>query len=236
MNDEQLAAAKYFGYNNNTWDYLGLVEFSLNGVQVDAEDEEAAAKMQAEQDAADEEAIKQEEEQAEASGQSPAQKPTTKPSKGKKKSNGDKKFAISKFFGSEGGSLFDHRNHRFIEKIEVWESKVVHGLKVTYANHKIYKAGSEEGKHHTLELKNDFINKVEVREAESGVQALTFYTKKGEQHGPWGGHGRMMDKKGETKTVVPPKNMCLCGFLGRSGKRIDAVAFRWGPTDTVPMK
>ena len=66
LNDEHLAAAKYFGYNNNTWDYLGQVEFNLDGVEADAEEEEAAAKMEAEQDAADEEAMKQEEEQAEA--------------------------------------------------------------------------------------------------------------------------------------------------------------------------
>jgi len=44
----------------------------------------------------------------------------------------------------------------------------------------------------------------------------------------------LKDKKGEVHNMLAPPGKCLCGLLGRQSKKIDALALRWGPNDTVP--
>jgi len=217
MNEEQKAAARHFGYTPSTWDETGEDVFET----ADGADVEVPAGKKDEK--------KEEGGKKTGGGRKKQDK--------KKKDQG--KYKVSRFLGGESGALFDHRNHRFIESIEVFTGgKIIDGLKVTYCNHAIHNAGTCSGKSEKFTLeKGEYIEKVEVR-SDQVVQELTFHTNKGKQHGPFGGHGRMLkDKKGGVHNLhAPRRDMCLCGFLGRQSKLIDALALRWGPTDTVPAE
>jgi len=216
MTAEQRKAAQYFGYSRVTWDETGEDIFeTADGVDVeipkkdDKKKEEAAA-------------------------------PKKKLGRKKQQQDGDKtkqNFRITRFLGGSSGTPFDHRNQRFIESIEVFtHGKVIDGIKATYCNHQVFSAGTCSGKSEKLTLgSGEYINRVEIR-ADKVVQELTFYTNKGKTHGPWGGHGRLLhhDKKGVVQNMPAPSGKCLCGILGRESKLIDAIALRWGPTDTVP--
>jgi hypothetical protein len=146
----------------------------------------------------------------------------------KKKKKKKKRFAASKFYGGESGSAFDDHNHRQIKKIVVRGGMVIDAIEITYEMDITTKHGGDGGKEHSLELaKGEYVNEIVVRHANL-VQALTFKTNKGNEVS-CGGKGRpIIDKKGEETTVKAPMGMKLCGIMGRDGKLVDAVAFRWG--------
>lgn len=81
-----------------------------------------------------------------------------------------------------------------------------------------------------MTLSNDeYITQVWMREG-AQIQAIKFTTNKGQVFGPMGGKGRMLkDSCGEEQTIDAPNGYQLCGFAGRAGDHITALALRWGP-------
>jgi hypothetical protein len=228
MTEEQKEAARYFGYTRITWDETEEDVFELIVPAGDEDAEETASPSP-----------------AAAAAAAPEPKPEKKTSGPKKqgqsaeaKAEKKKNYSVSKFYGGESGKVFDHGNHRFIEAVEVFGKHVVTGIKVTYINHQVYKAGDCDGKSHKVELATgEYINKVAVRDDDKNIQELTFFTSTGQTHGPFGGHGGLLHKAGEVKELRAPLNAALCGFLGReTSKHITAIAFRWGPASDVPKK
>jgi hypothetical protein len=145
-----------------------------------------------------------------------------------KKKKKKKRFAASKFYGGESGSAFDDHNHRQIKKVVLRGGMVIDAVEITYELDIVTKHGGNGGKEHSLDLaKGEYVNEIVVRHANL-VQALTFKTNKGNEVS-CGGKGRpIIDKKGEETTVKAPMGMKLCGIMGRDGKLVDAIAFRWG--------
>ena len=225
MTEEQRKAANFFGYTRVTWDQTGEDLFeTVDGVDVEVPTASSASTNETKTEAG-----------------APKKKLGVKKQQQQTGNDGEKKdsqFAVSRFYGGATGTPFDHRNHRFMESVEVFtHGKIIDGIKATYCNHQTYSSGTLSGKAHKLTLEpGEYIDRVEIRE-DKVVQELTFHTNKGKVHGPWGGHGRLLltkDKKGTVQDVTAPAGKCLCGFMGRQSKLIDALALRWGPTDTVP--
>lgn len=153
--------------------------------------------------------------------------------KKQQKTNDKPVFKMSRVFGGDGGSAFDHGNNRSIRKITLYtDGHVVKGMEIEYV-HGTKTAGSLEGNSETLELgRGEFITQVHVR-SNKFVQSLAFRTNKGKEFGPVGGKGwkRLMrkDTEGEEVKVAAPFKLQLCGFKGTAGGCIDNIAFRWGP-------
>lgn len=181
-------------------------------------------KKEGEESSEEEESSDEEEEVAGEAAAAPAKKKEEKKKKKKKK----KRFAMSKFYGGENGRAFDDHNHRKIKKIVLRGGMIIDGIETTYEMDITTKHGGDGGKEQTLEMaKDEYVNEIVVRHANL-VQALTFKTNKGNEI-TCGGKGRpIIDKRGEETTVKAPMGMKLCGIMGRDGKLVDAIAFRWG--------
>jgi hypothetical protein len=148
----------------------------------------------------------------------------------KKKPTQKAKFSESPLFGGDSGDSFDHGNNFHIDAITVFaDNNYIHGISVQYNGAKNGKAGSippsgENGK--TLKLrKGEFVTAVKVRSTNKNVHSLTFLTNKGTKLGPCGG-----SKKGEEVDVRAPPGCVLCGLIGKSGKHVNAIGLKWGPS------
>jgi len=148
-------------------------------------------------------------------------------------------FKTSDSYGGTGGEAFDHGNNSHIKKITIYsDSHVVKGLEIKYTNCTKTQGTTEKSlvnKAHEFELADDeFVTSVIIR-SNKFVQSLALKTNKGNMLGPCGGKGwtkiNVMgsDPEGEEHKVPAPMKFQLCGFMGRSGKYIDQLAFRWGP-------
>jgi hypothetical protein len=149
-----------------------------------------------------------------------------------KKAKAKVKFTVSKYYGGDGGDAFDHHNNKSIEEITVHASgHCVNGISVKYFGNNEFSSGSKSGNDATLKLsKGEYVNTVKVR-SNKLVQWMVFETNKGQSIGG-GGKGWILpgkDKEGQEYEVHAPSGCQLCGFVGRAGNHIDAIAFRWGP-------
>jgi hypothetical protein len=143
------------------------------------------------------------------------------------------KFSMTKNFGGEGGSAFDHMNRRRISKISVRAGKFVDGIAITYMNGQRLSNGGDGGEEQSMDLpEGEYVNEVKLREG-NVIQSITFITNKGRKLGPCGsgkGHGiGIFAKEGNGVHVKAPNNCRLVGICGREGKWLDAIGFRWGP-------
>jgi Jacalin-like lectin domain len=147
-----------------------------------------------------------------------------------------KKCQTTRLFGGKGGAAFDHGTNRGrIKKITVYANrKSVDGIGITYdatRNMAVRNGTGKDGD--SLELADgEYVNKFTVR-ADDEVQCLTFYTNQGNLLGPCGGKGGFLSKGGEEFTIEAPADMMLCGIKGQAGSRLDAIAFHWGPCQTM---
>ena len=151
---------------------------------------------------------------------------------------------LLEYYGGAGGTEFCHGKdntndggNRRMTEITIYADKdVVHGIKVRYGKDEIHDNGSHGGSSKTLKMDSDdeeeYIVAVKLRlkriKQKRNIVYLEFDTNLGNKvsHGCY--------DKGEEVIVTPPKkgkedNYVLTGFKGRAGKRIDALAFIWGP-------
>lgn len=101
---------------------------------------------------------------------------------------------------------------------------MVHGITIQYQHQAVKKIGSCGLPGQTMKFRpGDYVTGVKIR-ANKHVISLMLLSNHGLSIGPFGG------KRGEEVTVNPPTpGAALCGLMGRAGKHIDALAFRWGP-------
>ena len=144
-----------------------------------------------------------------------------------KKTRKKRKFTQTRYYGGQGGQEFNHGNNKHIDEISIFaDGDVVHGLSVTY-NNKTTKDGTCEDGAKSLKLRpNEYITSIKMKlkriSGKRNVTSIAFYTNRGTHIGPCGGD------EGEEFEINAPGNMVLCGIMGRAGKRLDALAFRWG--------
>lgn len=227
LTDEQRAGASHFGYTRITWDETGETEFDdddLPAPKLPPPPKESKEENNDGEESSGSESEEDEEEDVQIDEAAKAAKKEEK----KKKKKSKKRFAASEFFGGESGSDFDDHNHKLIQKVVLRGGLTLDAIELTYEMGKTTKHGGNGGKEHSLELgKNEYINEVVVRHANL-VQSLKFITNKGNEVVA-GGRGRpILDSRGEETTVKAPPGMKLCGIMGRDGKLVDAIAFRWG--------
>jgi len=231
MTDEQKVAATYFGYMPAVWDETEddpSGDFVVPNLETadDAEEEEVVVEPE---DHGDDEEVDDPEEEEEAEVEEEEKK--------KKKKARRKMFKVSQMFGGDGGSPFNHGDSRHLQKLVIGaDSHLVHSITAHYSDKDVVKSGGKGGKETTFELGDDeFIVKVSVR-SNKYVQSLEFKTNKGSKLGPVGGSGWKLlgkDKPGTIHSVNATSGTQLSGFMGRNGRILDAIAFRFGP---VPMK
>jgi hypothetical protein len=135
-------------------------------------------------------------------------------------------------YGGDDGDDFDHNNNRSIEELTIYaDGHVVNQIHAKYFGNLVFTSGTKDGNEATLKLaKGEYITTVKIRHNKY-VQWMVFETNKGQSVGGGGKGWKLpgMDKEGEEVTVKAPSGCHLCGFKGRAGKHINAVAFRWGP-------
>jgi hypothetical protein len=96
------------------------------------------------------------------------------------------KFFMSRNFGGEGGSGFDHMNRRRISKMRA--GKFEDGVAITHMNGQRLFIGGEGEEEQSIELpEGEYVNEVKLREGEVIQSIFIFITNKGRKLGPSGG-------------------------------------------------
>jgi len=120
------------------------------------------------------------------------------------------------------------------EIINIRAGEAIDGIQIFYGNYQGYFHGGEGGFLHRIRLYNgDRITKVTGRAGigpGADIDQLTFHTRSGRIHGPFGGDG------GRYFEAIPPepynrdgkKIDCFLGWIsGQSDRRLDAISFHW---------
>jgi hypothetical protein len=134
-----------------------------------------------------------------------------------------KQFSQSQYFGGESGDEFNHGNNRHIDAITLHaDSNMVHGISIQYHGDRLHKVGSCGLPGQTLKFRpGEYVTAVKVR-ATKHVHSITLLSNRGTAVSAGG-------KKGDEKEVHAPSGNVLVGLMGRAGKHVNAIAFRWGP-------
>jgi hypothetical protein len=157
------------------------------------------------------------------SAQSASSSGDKKASKHKINPDALKQFSQSQYFGGDSGDEFNHGNHRHIDAITLHaDLNMVHGISIQYHGDRLYKVGSCGLPGQTLKFRpGEYVTAVKVR-ATKQVHSITLLSNRGTAVSAGG-------KKGDEKEVHAPSGNVLVGLMGRAGKHVYSIAFRWGP-------
>lgn len=250
LTDDQKDAAKFFGYGRNAWNEFTGGEGSPADSDDDAAEEDEAEWVAMEkEEAVKAEEISNEQEIQEDAPDPPAPEPVepasepviaavqaapvmaaAEPEEEVAEEVEKPKFFMTRLYGGEGGSAFDHMNRRRISKVTIRGGKWIDGVTFEYGNGDKLSNGGDGGGPESMDLAEDeYINMIRLKEGKI-IQSLTFFTNKGNKLGPVGsGKGGIFSKEGTAVEVKAPEGYRLIGIRGREGNYLDAIGFRWGP-------
>jgi len=237
LTDEERAGVQYFGYTRCTWDQPVEMVFEDDNDDINARAtapiEEPEITYEPDEDEETDEETDDEKETNKDEKVEETSEKTEEKKDAKKKKKKKIRFAHSKLFGNpDVGDAFDDHNHRRIKNITIWSgSHNVDAIKIKYEAGSGKKHGGDKGKETSVDFGiGEYINKVIVRHASSGIHCLTFESNKGKKIGPCGGKGNMLlgQSSGEEEEINAPAGMQLSGIKGHANDHMmKGIELRW---------